>query len=100
MDGLPVGPVRRSSGEEKPRETPYESLCFWGIAPNVSGLPNPQSWARHLRLCSSANAVTGQGLGGVSVANGAGNPVLAEGQPHRACMDASPVSSDHEVKNR
>ena len=43
---------------------------------NVSGLPNPQSWARHLRLCPSANAVTGQGLGEVSAANGAGNPVL------------------------
>ena len=36
----------------------------------------PAAWARHLRLCSSANAVTGQGLGGKSAATGAGNPVL------------------------
>ena len=48
------------------------------LLPNVSGLPNPPSWARHLRLCSSANAVTRQGLGGRSEATGAGNPVLAE----------------------
>ena len=46
------------------------------IAYNVSGLPNPQSWARHLRLCPSANAVTTQGLGEESEANEAGNPVL------------------------
>ena len=39
----------------------------------------PAAWARHLRLCSSANAVTGQGLGEVSAANEAGNPVLGEG---------------------
>ncbi len=38
----------------------------------------PAAWARHLRLCSSANAVTGQGLGEESAANEAGNPVLAE----------------------
>ena len=36
----------------------------------------PAAWARHLRFCSSANAVTGQGLGEVSAANEAGNPVL------------------------
>ena len=36
----------------------------------------PAVWARHLRLCPSANAVTRQGLGVVSAANGAGNPVL------------------------
>ena len=41
----------------------------------------PAAWARHLRLCPSANAVTGQGLGVVSGANGAGNPVLGDGRP-------------------
>jgi hypothetical protein len=38
----------------------------------------PEAWARHLRFCPSANAVTGQGLGGVSVANEAGNAVLCD----------------------
>ena len=40
----------------------------------------PAAWARHLRLCSSANAVTRQGLGEVTneVRNGAGNPVLGD----------------------
>ena len=50
--------------------------AFIFMSANVPGLPNPQSWARHLRFCSSANAVTGQGLGEVSAANEAGNPVL------------------------
>ncbi|MCG3771367.1 MAG: hypothetical protein JW384_02553 [Nitrosomonadaceae bacterium] len=49
------------------------------MSANVPALPNPKSWARHLRLCPSANAVTGQGLGGVSAANEAGNAVLAAG---------------------
>jgi len=52
------------------------AFFFTTIALNVPRLPNPQSWARHLRLCSSANAVTRQGLGEVSAANGAGNLVL------------------------
>jgi hypothetical protein len=42
------------------------------------------------RLRPSANGVTGQGLGVVSVANGAGNPVLYAVQPHRACPDGKP----------
>ena len=42
----------------------------------TSRVAEPAAWARHLRLCSSANAVTGQGLGEVSAANAAGNPVL------------------------
>ena len=46
------------------------------ITPNVYGLPNPQSWARHLRLCFSANAAPRQGLGEESAANEAGTPVL------------------------
>ena len=69
------------SGQGWPR------LALGCLSYNVPGLPNPQSRARHLRLCPSANAAPGQGLGGESVANAAGNPVLYEGQPHPACHD-------------
>ena len=40
----------------------------------------PAAWARHLRFCPSANAVTRQGLGERSAATEAGNPVLYEGR--------------------
>ena len=42
----------------------------------------------------SANAVTRQGLGEVSAANGAGKPVLYDGQPHRACPDGKRGDSE------
>jgi len=47
----------------------------------TSRVAEPAAWARHLRFCSSANAVTGQGLGGRSEATGAGNLVLGDGRP-------------------
>ena len=69
---------------------------FIFMSANVPGLPNPQSWARHLRFCSSANAVTGQGLGEGSAATGAGNPVLAEvGASLRPCHDGKAVVALH-----
>ena len=67
---------------------------------NVPGLPNPQSWARHLRLCPSANAVTGQGLGAVTseARNGAGNPVLCDGRP-RGGWEGLAVTSKNLTNN-
>ena len=56
---------------------PWHSTIL-AMSYNGPGLPNPKGWTRHLRFCSSANAVTRQGLGVVSAANGAGNPGLAE----------------------
>ena len=46
------------------------------------------------RTFAQANGMTGQGLGEVTseARNEAGNPVLADGQSCRACMDASPAS--------
>ncbi len=50
------------------------------MSPNVSGLPNPKGWRAVCPLL--ANGVTDQGLGEVSAANEAGNPVLADVGPH------------------
>ncbi len=52
--------------------------ALWSLIafPLTFRVAEPAARARHLRLCSSANAVTGQGLGGRSEATGAGNPVL------------------------
>jgi hypothetical protein len=51
--------------------------CFWRHVHITFRVAEPEARARHLR--SSANAVNGRGLGGRSVATGAGNAVLAEG---------------------
>ena len=71
------------------------SLCLYAMSFNVPALPNPPSWARHLRFCPSANAVTRQGLGGVSPATEAGNAVLCDGQSHRVCPDGKPDASEY-----
>ena len=68
---------------------------FWAFRLTFR-VAEPAAWARHLRLCSSANGVTGQGLGEVTneVRSGAGKPVLAEGQPDCACHDGKRGSSE------
>ena len=38
--------------------------------------------------------MTDQGLGEVSEANEAGNPVLGDGQSHRVCLDGKPGVSE------
>ena len=48
----------------------------------------PEGLAR--RLPTLANGVTDQGLGEVSAANEAGNPVLGDGQSHWVCLDGKP----------
>ncbi|MBI1928068.1 hypothetical protein HYR99_27970 [Candidatus Poribacteria bacterium] len=52
---------------------------FYAVSPNVLRVYEPATRARRLRLCFSANGMTGQGLDAESEANEAGNPVLGAG---------------------